>query len=152
PLHALSNAVAGGNGVYLYSPTGGFPANNFGASNYWVDVVFNSSTPVPPEVVSTTPGSGATNVSTGVSPSAAFSKSLDSTSVNASTVLLRDAANNTVTVNVSYAPGSLTVTLDPQQDLQLGQTYTVTLKGGPNNPHITDADGTPLASDYTWSF
>ena len=33
----------GGNGVYLYG-AGGFPTNTFGASNYWVDVVFIAST------------------------------------------------------------------------------------------------------------
>jgi hypothetical protein len=40
----------------------------------------------------------------------------------------------------------------PQQRLHPGQTYTVTFKGGPNAPHITDEAGTPLASDYTLSF
>ena len=39
PLHALRDGASGGNGVYLYG-TGGFPTNTFGASNYWVDVVF----------------------------------------------------------------------------------------------------------------
>src|SRR5262245_57975246 len=40
----------------------------------------------------------------------------------------------------------------PQGLLQPLQTYTVTLKGGPNEPHITDTMGTPLDSDYMWSF
>jgi hypothetical protein len=40
PLHALSNAVSGGNGVFLYYPTGGFPTDTYLSSNYWVDVVF----------------------------------------------------------------------------------------------------------------
>jgi hypothetical protein len=40
PLRALSNALAGGNGVYRYGPTGGFPTNTYQSSNYWVDVVF----------------------------------------------------------------------------------------------------------------
>jgi hypothetical protein len=40
PLHALSNSVAGGNGVYLYASGGGFPSNTFNSTNYWVDVVF----------------------------------------------------------------------------------------------------------------
>ncbi|MGH9893900.1 MAG: DUF4082 domain-containing protein, partial [bacterium] len=42
PLHALQDGASGGNGVYSYG-TGGFPTNTFGASNYWVDVVFNTS-------------------------------------------------------------------------------------------------------------
>jgi hypothetical protein len=40
PLHALSNNVSGGNGVYTYSSVPSFPNNTYQASNYWVDVVF----------------------------------------------------------------------------------------------------------------
>ncbi|MFW5467134.1 DUF4082 domain-containing protein [Knoellia sp. CPCC 206391] len=42
PLHALRDGVSGGNGVYRYGATSGFPANSWNASNYWVDVVFAS--------------------------------------------------------------------------------------------------------------
>ncbi|MCI0660562.1 MAG: DUF4082 domain-containing protein, partial [Acidobacteria bacterium] len=47
PLHALSNAVAGGNGVYRYGSAGGFPTFTFQSSNYWVDVVFIESSSSP---------------------------------------------------------------------------------------------------------
>src|SRR5262249_19932041 len=76
----------------------------------------------------------------------------DPASVNTSTVLLRDMSNNTVTANVSYAADSFTIKLTPQQALQAGQVYTMTLKGGAASPHITDSTGTPLAADFTWSF
>jgi len=150
PLHALSNGSAGGNGVYHYGPTGGFPTDNFQSANYWVDVVFND--PGAPQVVSVTPASGATGVSTDVAPSAVFSEPLDPASLSASTVMLLDAANNLVTAAISYSPSAFSVTLAPQQPLQPGQPYTVTLKGGSATPHITDATGTPLASNNTWSF
>ena len=42
PLHALANGVSGGNGVYRYGSTSGFPTQTWNASNYWVDVVFSS--------------------------------------------------------------------------------------------------------------
>jgi len=45
PLHALANGVSGGDGVYLYSSTSAFPTNTYNAANYWVDVVFQPSTP-----------------------------------------------------------------------------------------------------------
>jgi RHS repeat-associated protein len=151
-LHALSNAVAGGNGIFHYDAAGGFPADSFASTNYWVDVVFNDSASLPPRVLSVTPAAGATGVSIDVAPAAMFSKALDATSVGTSTVLLRDASNNPVSVTTSYAASTFTVTLTPQQPLQPGQTYTVTLKGGSAAPHITDSVGTPLASDYTWSF
>jgi hypothetical protein len=152
PLHALSNALAGGNGVFHYGPTGGFPTNTNQAGNYWVDVVFNQSGPLPPQVLSVTPASGATGVSTGVAPAATFSEPLNSASLTTSTVLLRDAANNSVPVTISYDSSIFTVTLAPTQSLQPGQTYTVTLKGGATAPRITDATGTALASDFVWSF
>jgi len=47
PLTAPSTTTAGGNGVYSYGGTttvGIFPTSTYGASNYWADVVFNSST------------------------------------------------------------------------------------------------------------
>jgi hypothetical protein len=43
PLHALSTAAAGGNGVYA-SGQSAFPTNSFRDSNYWVDVVFSDAT------------------------------------------------------------------------------------------------------------
>ncbi len=39
PLHAPSSDEAGGNGVYVYGPSG-FPTESYRASNYWVDVIF----------------------------------------------------------------------------------------------------------------
>ena len=43
PLHALANGVDGGNGVYRYGTGGGFPTSTYAASNYWIDVVFDTS-------------------------------------------------------------------------------------------------------------
>ena len=42
PLRALANGVDGGNGVYKYG-TSGFPTSTANSNNYWVDVVFSSS-------------------------------------------------------------------------------------------------------------
>ena len=44
PLHALSDAAGGGNGVYRYGASA-FPNQTYQASNYWVDVVFAPVTP-----------------------------------------------------------------------------------------------------------
>src|SRR5262249_45721081 len=43
PLHAAANV----NGVYAYGATTVFPTNTFSGTNYWVDLVFNSSCPPP---------------------------------------------------------------------------------------------------------
>lgn len=43
PLTALGNGVDGPNGLYKYSNAPAFPTDNYLSSNYWVDVVFNTS-------------------------------------------------------------------------------------------------------------
>ncbi len=45
PVRALSDAAAGGNGVYAYGSTSGFPSSSFNATNYWVDVVMTTTPP-----------------------------------------------------------------------------------------------------------
>jgi hypothetical protein len=45
PLMASDSTNSGGNGVYTYGSTSNFPTNTYLGSNYWVDVVFNPSSP-----------------------------------------------------------------------------------------------------------
>jgi uncharacterized protein DUF4082/Big-like domain-containing protein/molybdenum-dependent oxidoreductase-like protein len=151
PLHALSNKDAGGNGVFLVGPQGGFPTDSFQSSNYWVDVIFIDSHE-PPQVYLVNPAPGASNVPVDFAPTVVFSKPMDDAHLDTSTVLLSDTLNNPVPVDISYNPSDFTVTLIPQVPLKRSQAYTVTLKGGAAEPHITDSTGTPLASDFTWSF
>ena len=42
PLHAPASNTVGGNGVYVYGISG-LPTNTFNATNYWVDLVFDST-------------------------------------------------------------------------------------------------------------
>lgn len=42
-LTAPASASVGGNGVYVYASGGGFPANSYKDTNYWVDVRFKPS-------------------------------------------------------------------------------------------------------------
>jgi hypothetical protein len=43
PLTAPSSASSGGNGLYLYGGAPAMPVSTYNASNYWVDVVFNTT-------------------------------------------------------------------------------------------------------------
>ena len=43
PLHALASGTSGGDGVYVYGTGGVFPNSTYNATNYWVDVVFNTA-------------------------------------------------------------------------------------------------------------
>jgi hypothetical protein len=65
PLHALQDGVSGGNGVYAYSAASAFPVNTYGSTNYWVDVVFASSSasaPSAPTGVTATAGDASATV------------------------------------------------------------------------------------------
>jgi hypothetical protein len=60
-VQALASGASGGNGVYAYNGTPAFPNQSFQASNYWVDVVFNTVVPPTPTPTNTsTPGPSAT--------------------------------------------------------------------------------------------
>src|SRR5262249_51463007 len=61
PLHALANTVSP-NGVFRAGTTSGFPTNSSQATNYWVDVVFatTSSDAAAPTVTTVSPANAAT--------------------------------------------------------------------------------------------
>ncbi|NTU86245.1 MAG: DUF4082 domain-containing protein, partial [Chloroflexales bacterium] len=65
PLSALASGVDGLNGVYSYSTASAFPTESFDDSNYWVDVVFDTSAvTTPTNTPTTTPTGGATSTPT----------------------------------------------------------------------------------------
>lgn len=43
PLHFLSNAAAGGNGVYRYGAASACPKESYQSTNYWVDATFTTT-------------------------------------------------------------------------------------------------------------
>ncbi len=46
-LTALADSIQSPNGLYMYGPAAQYPFNSFSASNYWVDVVFSPTVPLP---------------------------------------------------------------------------------------------------------
>ena len=155
PLTLLSDAEAGGNGVYRYGASSAFPNSSWQASNYWVDVVFDGTvapdTP-PPTVLSVTPQNGASGVSTASTVSVTFSEPLNSSTVGTSTFELLDAANAVVPASVSYNAANFTATLTPTAALAASTTYTARARGGVTDPRIKDLAGIALAQNYTSTF
>lgn len=144
PLHAPADGTSGPNGVYAYGPAGSFPTSTYHASNYWVDVLLTSL------VNSVTPSNGATAVAIDASISVRFNAPMNQTTLNSNTLLLQDTQGNSVAINISYDPTSMTATLTPQSPLTKGKTYIVTVKGGANG--VSDQNGNTLASDFNSSF
>jgi WD40 repeat protein len=152
PLHALQDGESGGNGVYVYG-AGGFPTNTFRASNYWVDVVFTTSSGpdmTPPEVTATSPADGALEVGIGTAVTATFSEAMEAATITASTFELRDAGGTLVSAAVTYDAATDTATLTPASALASSATYNATIKGGAKG--VKDLAGNALAADENWSF
>jgi hypothetical protein len=147
PLHALSDLSGGGNGVYRYGASTVFPNLDWSAANYWVDVLF---VPDPPVVAATSPVSGESSVSRSTSVKVTFSLSMTPSTINSTTVSLRDIANTVVPVTVNYASSSRVASITPVNALASGSSYTVVVKGGPSG--VADINGAKMTSDYSWSF
>lgn len=142
-LHALANGVDGGNGVFIYGGSA-FPNQSFNATNYWVDVVFNTNLvdTVPPTLVGQAPAPNATRVSTGAAVLASFSEAINQATMS---FVLKDATNAVVASTVTYNAGAKLAALQPNAALSGNTTYTATLSG------VTDTAGNPMPA-ATWSF
>ena len=152
PLHALSVAESGGNGVYQYAATSAFPTGTYQGANYWVDVVFTTSVgadTTAPTVSSTSPANGATGVGVSAPVTVRFSEMVDPTTVSSATVTLQ-GPGGAVAATVSYASATSTASLTPSAQLALNTTYTATVKGGASG--VKDLAGNALGADVTWSF
>ena len=155
PVNLLQNGVSGGNGVYRYGATSGFPTSTFQSSNYWVDVVFTASTgpdTTAPTVTTTSPVNGATNVPVNTAVTVTFNESIDPATVNASTFELRNASNAVIPSSVTYSVGTRTATLTPTALLPGTSVLTATVRGGATDPRIKDLAGNALATNAVWSF
>jgi methionine-rich copper-binding protein CopC len=142
-LHALSNSAGGGDGVYVYGSSGGFPTSSYNATNYWVDVVFSDVlNTTPPTVIATTPAAGATGVAPGSTVTATFSESVQSSTIS---FVLTGANNQVLGSTVSYNDSTHTATLTPVFPMAYSTTYTASLSGA------QDLSGNTMAP-VSWSF
>ena len=97
-----------------------------------------------PTVVATTPPAGATVLPLKSVMTATFSEAMSCGTINAETFSV-SAGGAAIGGTIAYAGGTATFT--PDDILTGGVTYTARL-----SVDIRDATGTPLASDYTWTF
>ena len=104
----------------------------------------------PPAVMSVSPANGSASVSTGTAVTVTFSEPMEETTIDGNTFELRDSANNLVPASVTYNGTTNTATLTPTSLLVNSATYTAKVLSGPNG--VTDEAGTPLETDYIWSF
>ncbi len=141
PLTAPANGSGGANGVFATTP-GGFPSSTFGASNYWVDPIFDTDDGRPPSVVSTSPGIGVSQVGAASSVTATFSEPLRAGSV---TLSLAGSAGP-VAGTTSYDSATRTATFVPSAPLNLLTQYVATVSAA------VDIAGTAMSAPFSWTF
>jgi hypothetical protein len=140
PLHALASGADGGNGVFAYG-SGSFPNQTYGASNYWIDVVFADN--AGPVVASRFPATGATQVGLSTIVSATFNEDVQAASI---VFQLRDGGGALVAGTSAYNAGTRTITLTPAAPLAPSATYTATVVSA------TDTTGNAMSGPSSWSF
>jgi methionine-rich copper-binding protein CopC len=96
-------------------------------------------------VTGKTPGNNATGVALTVAPTATFSRAMDATTINGTTVVL-SGSSGAVAAAVAYDSSARVATITPSAALASGATYTVQLSSG-----IKSQDGLALAA-VSWSF
>ena len=148
PLHALANGVDGPDGVFNSGTSSAFPSSTFGATNYWVDVVYvPQGSTAAPTVTTTAPPNAASGVSFVPSVSAGFSTAMDATTINSSSFQLLDPSNNPVAGSVSYASATAAAIFHPNASLAFQTTYTAVVRGT-----VRDFLGNVMGSDFSWTF
>ncbi|GAB3493916.1 DUF4082 domain-containing protein [Amycolatopsis cihanbeyliensis] len=144
-INALADGVEAGNGVYRYGAGGEFPTSSWGASNYWVDVIYrnglNGDT-TPPQITGRTPGPGASEVDLDTAVTVSFTEPVDPTSAQ---FALTDPGGAKLDGELTLSADEHTVTFTPSARLAAGTGYGVSIK-------IADANGVPMPEPQTWSF
>ena len=119
------------------------------ATEIALDMVSGVDPILPAQVTDTYPSPGAVGV-TGSTMTASFSRPMDGASFSPSTVLLTDSSGAAVPAGVAYVSASRTATITPSNPLASLADYTVRIVGGTGG--VSDATGTAMASDYSWTF
>ncbi len=105
---------------------------------------FSTGTLIAPTVILVDPLNAATSVALDKVLSANFSVAMDPLTITTSTFTLMDGVTPIVGT-VGYT--GTTATFTPSSNLELGKTYTATIKTGAQN-----VAGTALINDYVWTF
>jgi hypothetical protein len=139
PLTALASG-----GVYAYGPASTFPSNSVNGMNYWVDVVYTTSSGTfSPVVSSVTPTSGSSGNPVTVAPTATFSQAVVPSTAS---FTLTGPNGTTVPGSVTFNGADTVATFTPTHSLAADTTYTATMSGAQNT------FGTPMSSPSSWSF
>jgi glucose/arabinose dehydrogenase len=102
-------------------------------------------------VTATTPTNGSQAVSVSSNLTVTFDVAMNASTINSSTLQLRDSTNTTLPATVTYNSASKTATIDPTSNFaSTADYYFVNVVGGSNG--VKDSGGNAMASDFIFSF
>jgi WD40 repeat protein len=104
-----------------------------------------------PKVTVVTPTNNATDVKVGTTVTVTFSEGMNASTINTNTLELH-RANTLIPATVTYDAATNTAKLKPNTSLAGNTAYTLTIKGGANDPRVKDLAGNALAANFTSSF
>ena len=166
PLHALTNGVSGGNGVYAYGASSVFPNQTWSSANYWVDVVFQPAVVATLNSIAVTPtnttiltGTGQQFTATGtysdnstqnLSSQATWTSSKTAVATISSSGLATGVSAGTTTISAALGSvsGSTTLTV---QTAPLAITTTSLTNGTVNAAYSATLAASGGTLPYTWS-
>ena len=99
-----------------------------------------------PQIISTDPQDGATDVPPNIRISVKFDRSMDEESINENTFIVLKNGEN-IRGRVEYDDTDFTAYFTPLSPLTKGTTYTVIIKGS-----VRDRDGNSMLNDYKFKF
>ncbi len=103
-----------------------------------------------PIVTATTPTAGSTGASVDANLTVVFSEGMDPTSINSSSLELRDIAGRSVVTAVTYDAVTSSAIVDPAGPLAASVQYRLTVRGG--SAGVRDSTGVPLETDMSFVF
>jgi VCBS repeat-containing protein len=129
PLTALAN----GNGVFTYGSSSLYPTDTFQATNFWVDVMFNPSGPVPNQspVAGSDVGPNLTqNTPTTITAASLIANDSDPDGDPLIITAVSGASHGTVTLNVQANPQNNTITFTPDAGYTGQASFSYTISDG----------------------
>ncbi len=141
PLHALVSGAPDANGVYVYAVGGGFPSSTYNATNYWVDVVFTTTSTSTWTISGTISGPGGPGTTVTLGGDANATTTADS----GGNYSFSGLANGNYTVaptnpNYTFAPASANVTVNNSNAIVAAfatVTYSINGNAGASNATLT---------------
>lgn len=131
----------GSGGVFTYSNA--FPNSSFRESNYYVDVIFDTSADAPPGVSLVAPSGGQDSVALDSTVSASFNSAIAQSTLNMTVTTVSDGV--AVPGQVDYVTGSKKATFTPASALTPNTRYRATVTAN-------SSSGVAMAQPKVWEF